>query len=113
LTDKFLRGGTASGTSYANPTTGNTQSVSIGTGNLPNHTHTVTDAGHYHNIKVWSRDGDSGTGGSWTNTGDTIYKTETAYTGIRVDGGGSASPTALTINTMPSYYTVIYIMKVA
>jgi hypothetical protein len=30
-----------------------------------------------------------------------------------VTGGGSAAPEQITLNTVPSYYTVIYIMKIS
>jgi hypothetical protein len=117
LVNKFLRGATSSGSAYDNPITTTTQSLYIETNNLPDHTHTVVDPGHNHRIDIGPRSGgnesvaDGNTRGSYTSIEPTVIKT--SYTGIKVNGGGSSNPAPLQVNIMPSYYTVIYIMKVA
>ncbi|MDR1452937.1 MAG: hypothetical protein LBJ25_03060 [Candidatus Margulisbacteria bacterium] len=92
------------------------QSFSVGTNNLPEHTHTVNDPGHIHAYT------DAGGGGnfeaqqSYHGSGERRYmvdNTGKSFTDITVTGGGSASPAPLTINIVPSYYTVIYVMKVS
>ncbi|MDR1324155.1 MAG: hypothetical protein LBK68_06955 [Candidatus Margulisbacteria bacterium] len=106
LQHKFLRGLQSGDTTIS----GGVDSVTLAAANLPSHAHTVNDQGHSHNIKIWGRSGDSGSGGSWVGTGDTIHTTETTTTGITVTGGGGSPQTAVSL--LPSYYAVIYIMKI-
>jgi hypothetical protein len=112
LRNKFLRGGTASGEQYNNPTTGNTQMISVP---VPRHRHTITDKEHNHwlgvitsvigNEYTWSSSG--GGRGAYTQN---IPGARTGITETNYEGDTDSS---ITVNTMPSYYTVIYIIKVA
>jgi hypothetical protein len=112
LRGRFLRGGTSS-----DAVTGgaNSQSFRISGNNLPNHTHTVNDPGHHHDLLYdWGHGGTIGIDidGNSSNIGKKGLIDE-AYTGITVTGGGKDTPDQITIDTVPNYYTVIYIMKIA
>ncbi|MDR1453498.1 MAG: hypothetical protein LBJ25_05950 [Candidatus Margulisbacteria bacterium] len=129
LTGRFLRGGTASD----NPIGGaDSQSFGIGTNNLPAHNHTfsgVTATGrlpcygslHYRDQGAYGR-APSGVfrEGSVKNGYVVGFNKWFDEPGLEfsmtpqgsVTGGGSATPSQITIGTVPNYYTVIYIMKV-
>ncbi|GBR74120.1 hypothetical protein NO1_1349, partial [Candidatus Termititenax aidoneus] len=117
LRGKFLRGGTSTDAAYYdNPTTTNTQTISVP---LPQHNHPASSS-----LRLWGDDEGSKSG---------TYTTETSL-GFDCDSGGvydrackkftdnlvttsitntGTAGASITVNTMPSYYTVIYIMKVA
>jgi hypothetical protein len=112
LRGRFLRGGTSSDAAIGGA---DSRSFTIGTGNLPNHTHTVNDPGHKHSLSGAHSDTDSAANGSKSIGGsdDAVPYTGSSGTGITVTGGGKATPDSISISTVPSYYTVVYIMKVA
>jgi hypothetical protein len=131
LRGRFLRGGTSSDAATGGA---DSQSFSIGAGNLPNHTHTFTgntasgsiDANPNGNCQS-AFEAVSSASGVFSNS---TFETRTSFGDIgsvgpsikslkfsmtpsgTVTGGGSASPAPLTVNIVPSYYTVIYIIKV-
>jgi hypothetical protein len=112
LANKFLRGATSSGTEYSNPTTTNTQTISVP---VPQHYHSITDPGHTHSIPNVSSY--FGSGGNLLNRyDDSTYPKKdisSSTTGItQTDNAGTANA-SITVNIMPSYFTVIYIMKVS
>jgi hypothetical protein len=111
LVGKFLRGGSSSGASGG----ADNQTVTLNLTNMPRHKH--TDSGHTHSAYG---------GHNSTNHDNAIYTSaadywgsgvHTGYANISYEGGlangaeGSAAP--FTIDTVPMFYTVIYIMKVA
>ncbi|MDR1324125.1 MAG: hypothetical protein LBK68_06800 [Candidatus Margulisbacteria bacterium] len=117
LRDRFLRGGTAtSAVSYDNPTTTNTQTISVP---LLQHKHTASSS-----LQLWGDEGsdvasttytavtgmgfDTDGGGVRGNTSVKKFTDNLVTTSIENTGTASAS---ISVNTMPSYYTAIYIMK--
>jgi hypothetical protein len=105
LVDKFLRGGAASGT------TGGTdsQSVTLTTNHMPSHSHNVNDPGHSHSIDVHNMlVGDGRDWEQWYGVKD--GSTGRSTTGISIQNTGGGQP--FTVNTVPKYFTVIYIIKV-
>jgi microcystin-dependent protein len=108
LTDRFIRGGVNAGQSYDNPTITNTQSITLTIDNLPSHSHTINDPGHKHKLPLWYTNS-QGRGMSGTGTGQP--ETDLAYTGITINNTGGGKD--FKVNTMPSYYTMIYIKKMA
>jgi hypothetical protein len=113
LVDKFTRGGTASGTEYINPTTTNTQTISVP---VPEHKHSITDTGHAHtvsNVNTVSSGHNSSGGATPTSKIPGTISTSKDTTGITQTNYAGTANASITVNIMPSYYTVIYIMKVA
>jgi hypothetical protein len=111
LRGRFLRGGTSSDAATGGA---DSQSFSIGTTNLPDHTHTVNDSGHSHGFKMVGVNQKEGAGTQCIDgTGDGRWPSTTVKTGISVTGGGKTIPDDISIDIVPSYYTVIYIIKVA
>jgi len=122
LTDKFLRGGTSSGAKYSNPTTGNTQAISVP---LPLHSHKHKHDNHtgqaammVHETQSYSgalstihnlNESSDGNAGSTRGTQGTLYINASHNEDATTAGTANAS---ITVNTMPSYYTVVYIIKV-
>ena len=125
LRSKFLYG--SSNTSSGIGNTGGTSTQTLVTGNLPSHTHEVTDPGHIHSIndeghihKTVATD-DGGRNDFTTSQGGQTYKqngydTESATTGISIVSaktgvsiGYTGNGTAFDI--MPPYLLINYIMK--
>jgi hypothetical protein len=110
LTGRFLRGGTASDS----PTGGaNSQTVSVP---VPQHYHSITDPGHTHNLLYnFVQTGENGGNSKFyrsTQSGNTGVLTRDA-TGITKTNDAGTAGASITINITPSYYTVIYIVKMA
>ncbi|GBR74871.1 hypothetical protein NO1_1968, partial [Candidatus Termititenax aidoneus] len=112
LRGRFLRGGTST-----DAATGGADSVTVGVP-VPQHSHSITDPGHTHKLKYdYNRTGENGEN-SWfyrstaekTDGTDVLTKDKTGITKTDDEGTANAS---ITVDIMPSYYTVIYIMKVA
>ncbi|MDR1113685.1 MAG: hypothetical protein LBL50_01170 [Candidatus Margulisbacteria bacterium] len=105
LRDKFIKG------SGNKPANGNGQMI-LGAQHLPAHKHSITDPGHAHmyihepegtgGLKHGSTNWVTGPMQEWT-TPSTTGITETNYNA----GGGQA------FDVLPSYYSVIYIKKMA
>jgi hypothetical protein len=109
LVDKFLRGGESS--NFITPGGADNQSITLKTTNLPSHSHPVIDPGHKHQFKYNLK---NASGGVWAYMGFEAQNTGGMYTddsktGIAIGATGDGIP--LTIDTVPSYYIVIYIMK--
>jgi hypothetical protein len=128
LVDKFLRG--AESSDFTTGGGADSQRFSIGTENLPDHTHTFTGV-HVKDtlLNVAGPNTPAGvtvqSGGdniftctpqnSWNARGGDCYgtKIDFSYTpNGAVTGGGQAKPDQITVNTVPSYYSIIYIMKI-
>jgi microcystin-dependent protein len=130
LTDKFLRGSSSSGA------TGGTdnQSITLTTSNLPSHSHSFTNGTTNSTSKsltgsiqkVPTDDAASCSGIISAQKVDTEfgYNEESAPVNkINIDAthshgvtgaiGNTGSGQAFSVNTVPAYYTVIYIIKVA
>ncbi|MDR1114128.1 MAG: hypothetical protein LBL50_03455 [Candidatus Margulisbacteria bacterium] len=129
LSGRFLRGGTSTDAATGGA---DSRSFTIGTGNLPNHEHTFTGTtatgrlpikGDFHHrdvssygrapsgvFKEGSRDGWVVGLYNWYDEPDLNFSMTPQGS---VTGGGKATPDQITINTVPNYYTVIYIMKIA
>ena len=124
LTDKFLRGGTSSGAKYSNPTADNTQVISVP---LPLHSHK-----HTHDTHMGQVNGAIDNYAS-NGSGSSLYTNGNVGSSKSANGGSQDSCTtnlalraphsydettagvygaSITVNTMPSYYTVVYIIKV-
>ncbi|GBR74329.1 hypothetical protein NO1_1526 [Candidatus Termititenax aidoneus] len=131
LTDRFLRGGTSS--DFTTGGGADNRSVTLTANNLPSHSHgatgltlpgfslsglsisglTLSNAGaHTHTTS-----GTAAEGGSHSHTisgGNITGGTITAGSGgITGSTGSAGSSQAFIIDTVPAYYTVIYIIKVA
>jgi len=125
LTNKFLRGGGASsGSIYNNPTTGNTQTITVP---LPKHSHRHDHASHtgtFGNFSIWPNGGAHVSGvfsaGYVSQQGWSSNNSFESRAQVSMSAGHSFDETAagtednptVAVNTMPSYYTVIYIIKV-
>jgi len=127
LRDRFVIG---AGGSYSPGNTGGASSVSLGTGNLPAHTHGINDPGHNHSVSdpghlhsinggdpgvtytaggafdqvspSFGAAGNGSTDGAFTGIG-----INTAYTGISTQSTGSGS----SFSVLNPYYALAYIMK--
>jgi microcystin-dependent protein len=133
LKSKFLYG-TATTTSVGGVGGAINQSITLTTAHLPAHNHGITDPGHGHGItdpghrhgwNYGTETDDDGSGSSnreFTLTGSgnspaatpiniatTGISINSATTGISTTNTGSG--TAFSVNTVPPYYTVNYIMK--
>lgn len=122
MQDRFPQGTTAQGLEGA---TGGNNTVTLGTGNLPEHTHTfsATTSSDTHSHKLYYRDvgnqvsepngdpdfqrGDRYLANSTSTTSDTHSHT---VTGTTNPAGGSASPTP--VDNRPQFMTVLFIKKV-
>jgi microcystin-dependent protein len=127
LTDKFIMGGQARGQQ------GGTNSMTLTTQNLPAHTHSLSNiksgeslgayttswfqtdyhyrgGGNSNNVSVVTRSGatDSGQGGD--TCAQNTFDLEHSHT---VSGNTSSAGSNTTFDNRPSYYTVIYIKKMA
>jgi hypothetical protein len=106
LRDKFIRGGTSAGSTGGT----NSQSITLSTANLPSHSHAVSDPGHHHTTPWatgWARGAGDAGGAEYNGNA----ATGTAKTGISIGNTGSGQ--AFTVSTIPSYYSMIYIKKMA
>lgn len=139
LRDRFIVG---SGTTYATGNTGGANTVTLSTGQLPSHTHTlnlsgsvgaagahshsVNDPGHAHGITIRASDR-TGAGNGFIagpNTANFGYGTDGAGTGISINGvadhthalslSGSANATGSgdAHENRPPYFALAFIMKV-
>jgi hypothetical protein len=115
LVNKFLRGAAASGTTAGT----DSQSITLITANLPAHNHTMRSGGeHAHTYsynnpilrQVYDSGGDMIAHYKIERITETTSSNNTAHVHT-IDNAGSG--TAFTVNTVPTYFTVIYIMKVA
>jgi hypothetical protein len=116
LVNKFLRGGTASGTTGG----ADNQTVNVP---LKNHRHIFTGdnvQGTFGDFKAVSGDGCSGpfsvakhTGGSHDSNSSGASRINFSMTPSgTISPEGDANP-SITVSTVPSYFTVIYIMKMS
>lgn len=109
LIDNVLMGANAAGA------TGGSNSVAIETGNLPEHTHGITDPGHSHSHDSYIKSGggfangdDDGSGALQSDGASSGTNSNT--TGITIqNGGGVASPAPLDIT--PKHVKCLYIMR--
>jgi hypothetical protein len=107
LVNKFLRGAGSSGT------TGGADSVQLAKENLPKHGHEIDDPGHTHNIGYYGQGSHSGSYSLQDNKISELH-TNKDLTGISIkDTFPSQTEYARAFSIVPSYYTVIYIMKIA
>jgi hypothetical protein len=115
LINKFIRGSAVAynGNALANGASGgiDNQVVTLTANNMPSHSHTVIDPGHAHQFKYNPK---NAVGGVWAYMGYEAQGTGGMYTdktttGISIGSAGSGNP--FTVNTVPSYYSVIYIRK--
>lgn len=122
MQDRFVMGTTAQGLVGA---TGGSNSVTLGSGNLPEHAHTFsgTTSSHSHCHKLYYRD--TGTKVSEPNgdpnfargdrhfsnncNTDTVTHSHT-FSGTTDPSGGTGSPTP--VDTRPQFMTVLYMKKV-
>ncbi|MDR1323608.1 MAG: hypothetical protein LBK68_04125 [Candidatus Margulisbacteria bacterium] len=115
LSGRFLRGGTSTDATIGGA---NSQSITLQTTNLPSHKHGITDKQHSHSAVTYKAYGNTDAfhfGVGYSPASDKASgtdNTQNAYTGI-TETNNTGSGTAFTVDTVPSYYTVIYIMKVA
>jgi len=92
-----------------------TDSITLSTANMPSHSHGVNDPGHGHNWSYGTSTDDAGTGGSdreFTKTAASNSFTNpiaSGVTNITIQNAGSG--TAFTVDTVPPYVRVNYIMK--
>jgi microcystin-dependent protein len=127
LRNKFLRGSESSGGSDGQ----DSQSITLQTANLPSHSHSFTDgktnstsktltgsfsAGEQNvfasGIVSRSRSNEHGT--NVADYDNDLFSIDATHShGVTGAIGNTGSGTAFTVNTVPAYYTVIYIMKVA
>jgi hypothetical protein len=123
LVNKFLRGGTASGTTGG----ADSQSITLSTNNLPNHRHSfkfsVNTDGTSTTTISWGRIDKYLAGEGFSNSnlwnaslwavdrfgGSGSNLPQEATESVQPTGGGQP----FTVASVPQYYTVIYIMKVA
>lgn len=110
--------------SVENPgATGGTHDQSLTIANLPphdhsiNHTHTVTDNGHSHNVPLTTT-APPGTNALFGDTGNpsggTTQQTQTATTGITVNtytGNSGLTGSGTTFDNRPAFYKLAFIMK--
>ncbi|MDR1323544.1 MAG: hypothetical protein LBK68_03805 [Candidatus Margulisbacteria bacterium] len=112
LESRFIMGSTTFGQ------TGGSDSVTLTKENLPKHAHTITDPKHKHSVSAYAGDdGGSGQlvgGNSDGSVSDATVNTGTAGTDITVNDTFSSTQTeyARAFSIVPSYYAVIYVMKV-
>jgi microcystin-dependent protein len=109
LRDRFVVG---AGSTYAVAATGGAATVTLTTGQLPSHTHAVTDPGHAHtaSANLWrqyngvNQDGtfSPGTSASLSSVG-----VSSSTTGISIQSTGSGTAH----ENLPPYYALCYIMK--
>lgn len=133
LRSKFLYGTANIGTTGATGGAVN-QSITLTTAHLPAHNHGVTDPGHGHGVTdpghrhgwKFGTEGDDANNGASFNEFTTVGGTNApavdpiniATTGISINSAttgisttNTGSGTAFSVNTVPPYYTVNYIMK--
>ena len=115
LIDRFLLGANSTNKS----TTGGRSSVTLNVNNLPSHNHTITisDPGHDHNIPMEAGGDNSltnngsdiwGTRGGWYDE-PTTRGTNSSKTGITATASSTGNTTAFDI--LPPYYTINFIIK--
>jgi microcystin-dependent protein len=111
LVNRFLRGSSSSGA------TGGTdsQNITLNTNNLPSHSHTMQSAGkHSHTYYIATLLGNAG-GVGWSDDDNPFTTPKTTST----DGehthtiGNTGNGQPFTVNTLPAYYAVIYVIKTA
>ena len=101
LRNRFIVG---SGSSYAVGNTGGTKDAVV-----VNHTHTVTDPGHFHATNIAA----DGVGGGLRSFGQqqfdnpTMINTDSKTTGITINSEGSSGTNA----NLPPYYALAFIIK--
>jgi hypothetical protein len=105
LTDRFIVG---AGSTYAVNGTGGASSVTLTTNNLPAHTHTITDPGHFHT-------GVAGGGGTYyqrygsgSGADSAGANTATATTGIT---GTNSTGSGTSFSILNPYYALAFIQK--
>jgi microcystin-dependent protein len=85
-------------------TRGGADNFTLSTGQLPAHTHTITDPGHDHTTLATASNVTTGTDPGGVTTGGT---TGTSTTGITVDSTGSGDP----VSYLPPYAAIIFAIK--
>lgn len=85
-------------------TRGGASSFTLGVGNLPSHTHTVTDPGHSHSTLAQASTSTAGAAAGDVTTGGT---TGTATTGITLGNTGNGDP----VNFLPPYAALAFGIK--
>ena len=114
LSGKFIVGVGSNGTntySVSNPS-GGRDSVTLTVGQIPSHSHTVTDPGHTHQYNTFSQvsgnNADSGGDVSAKdNNSRTVSASQNSTTGITIQSTGEGQA----IDIRPKYYALCYIMK--
>ena len=107
--------------SVENPgATGGTHDQSLTIANLPphdhriNHTHTVADPGHDHDILSNTSGSGSSVGSNTFNSGITTLSTASATTGVTVNnysGNSGLTGSGTTFDNRPAFYKLAFIMK--
>jgi microcystin-dependent protein len=98
--DRFLVG---AGTTYAVGDTGGADSVTLTVGQLPAHSHGVTDPGHTHTAAEEAATVTAGAAAGGAAAGNT----GSATTGITIDDTGDGDP----VSILPPYAAVQYLIK--
>ncbi|MDR2431594.1 MAG: hypothetical protein LBD99_05020 [Candidatus Margulisbacteria bacterium] len=111
LRNKFIRGGVSFGATGGK----DKHSITLDINYMPAHTHGVTDGGHVHGGKMLRGRIHDGRSVGSASCADGLWEGDTspAKTGISLGSAGETNPSPVEINTLPSYYTVIYIKKMA
>jgi microcystin-dependent protein len=107
LRDRFIVG---AGSSYAPGNTGGQNAVTLGIGEMPSHTHGVSDPGHIHSAGPFVPEGLSSVGGGGgISSGAISRNTTSSATGISInaEGGNGAH------ENRPPYYALAYIMCIS
>jgi len=107
LVDRFVRG-----QSTQTAATGGADSLTLSTAQMPQHTHVVNDAGHWHNIPKYA----GGPAYKWVPTAwgnnqatysNNNHPTSTDTTGITLDDAGSSN----SFDNRPAFIEMQYIIK--
>jgi microcystin-dependent protein len=83
---------------------GGAATVTLSIGNLPSHTHTITDPGHSHSTLAAASTSTAGAAAGDVTTGGT---TGTSTTGITVNATGSGTPFSI----LPPYAAILWMIK--
>jgi len=107
LRDRFIIG---AGSTYAVAATGGATTVTLTTGNMPAHTHTVTDPTHFHSQGGTALNIGAGNFVESAGAGQIPYastNTAAASTGISINTAGSGT----SFSVLNPYYALAYVMK--
>ena len=113
LRGRFIVGFSDTDNDYDVNDTGGSKEVTLGTSELPSHSHSVTDPGHQHNTSVTGTKLFPAAGGTTFSYGGagtypgTVFTMSNANTGISIANTGSGGAH----ENRPPYFALCYIMK--